>query len=130
MSVVTQLGNGFSLTQLANGHSLLKHSDVREVFVSASTSEMKALARAILAALGEPVDAKPEPDRSELDASKEYRWRLFSGQGNPLGAFGSARDLEYMIAEAKAYDEPSAIYELVAYVGPKPEPAERKVVRL
>lgn len=86
------------------------------------------LANAILAALGEPVEAKP--DRSELDKLMQFRWRTVDGAGSVTGSYLTGRSLDYVIDDARDLDGASAIYELVAYVGSKPEPAERKVVRL
>lgn len=88
------------------------------------------LARAILAALGEPVETKP--NRSELDAIVPWRFIAVEDDTREMTRFGRASsDLDSLISTSK-HDTARAltIYEAVAHIGKRPDPAERKVVRL
>lgn len=121
------LGLSLALRTNQYGHSsLVGSTDHSYVFCGLGNRESTAaLALAILAALGEPVEEKP--DRSELDSWSEWR---YIADGDGFTDF-SNKGLNDLIADAKALrDCATSIYELVAYVGPKPDPTERKVVRL
>lgn len=136
MSLVTQLGNGYSLR--TNPADYLSE-DTTYTLISAdkyhmtigTQSQAEELARAILAALGEPVKSKS--DRSELDAILQARFAIIRFDPDPdlvrtWGIAGNAADAIRFEQELSSL--PFAVYESIAYVGPKPEPAERKVVRL
>ncbi len=85
------------------------------------------LANAILAALGEPVEEKP--DRSELDRQPQYKYAAIEG-GKLLDRWNKDVPLETVIESAKGCtDKNFGVYEMIAFVGPKPS-VERKVVRL
>ncbi len=91
------------------------------------TNEMSELANAILAALGEPVEEKP--DRSELDRQPQYKYAAIEG-GKLLDRWNKDVPLETVIESAKGCtDKNFGVYEMIAFVGPKPS-VERKVVRL
>lgn len=83
-----------------------------------------ATARAILTALGEPVETKP--DRSELDAVQRDRWAVVR-DGKIVGFYGPLALLDSLIDNLKSGPTGGAIYELQAWV--EPRPAERRVVR-
>lgn len=126
MSVVTQMGNGIAMTEYENGSI----SFVRNGFPFgpplSSKADAVAFARAILGALGEPVDAKPEPDRSELDQVESDRW-VVTRNGSVVSHHGRFATLDALITNLKKRGG-GTIYESKAWV--EPEPAERKVVRL
>ena len=93
-------------------------------------TEAIRLVKAILAALGEPVEEKP--DRSELDAAVPWRFIAIEDDTREVTRFGRTNaDLDGLVAQS-TLDTPRAvtIYEAVAHIAPRPEPAERKVVRL
>jgi len=135
MSIATQLGNGFALREnqpdyssKETTHTLISGDNYH--LTIGNTAQAVAILRAALTALGEPVEAKPEPDRSELDRAQSLRYAAIAG-GRLIERWHHDVPIEQVVQSAKGYtQEPFSVYELVAYVGPKPEPAERKVVRL
>lgn len=87
-------------------------------------------ARAILAALGEPVGGKL--DRSELDKVVPWRFIAVEDETREMTRFGRVNaDLDGLVSMSKE-DTARAltIYEAIAHIASKPEPAERKVVRV
>jgi hypothetical protein len=95
-----------------------------------SEQEAIEVARAILAALGEPVDAKP--DRSELDKAEAWRWMVVESEsGKKVERWMRNAHIDDMIAVAKKRTtEAFTVYEAVAHVAAEPKLLERKVVRL
>lgn len=87
--------------------------------------EMADLAHALLAALGEPVE--PKPDRSELDAVEGDRW-LVVRNDSIVSRHGRMATLEALIDSVKKRPGGGTIYESQAWV--EPEPADRKVVQV
>lgn len=127
-----ELGFGLELNSTDSGGLVLSRrwlgSNVP--IITASHREMRMLAEALMAALGEPVDAKPAPDRSELDRAQSLRYAAIVG-GRLAERWRYDVPVEQVIQSAMGYTgEPFSVYELIAYVGPKPQPTERKVVRL
>ena len=134
MATVTNLGVeavGLSLVDERGLITLVDTSHPAQTLVFLGGKETAiATARAILAALGEPVEGKP--DRSELDAESKSRWVAIQGNNKVLDNWHTEVPLEQVISSAAGYTNTSfKVYELVAYVGPEPQPKpQRKVVRV
>lgn len=128
-----ELGFGLELNSTDSGGLVLSRRWLgrNEHIITANPREMRMVAEALMAALGEPVDAKPESDRSELDVVSEWRWLWTDADGDKLNRCRYRENLDQTIELAKENHHGEVfIYEFVAHVGPKPEPVERKVVRL
>lgn len=131
MTIVTSLINGARLEEFSLGHiepSFNLEKDGAGVTLG-TRADAIAIARGIIEALGDKITIEePKPDRTELD-KLAARWltRSKSDDGSHL-TWGTRFSLDELIDGMG--DNGGSIYELVAYVGPKPQPAERKVVKL
>lgn len=130
MTIVTTLMNGLQLRQERGAVSIGLVSAPLSYFTVGNEDDAKSIARAILAALGEPV--VPKPDQSGLKKVSSVRWVAIDNRTGGLIHLGGWED-DIADVERVAGDSCAGefrVYDIASHVGPRPEPSVRQVTRL